>query len=115
MVEDRITDGKRIAQLLASELTGLERGPLRSVSVVDADRDVEPTPAGATAYRLEADGETVGTVAVTPETVRLELQRTTATAPDRADVTVEEDGAVVVAHSGAAVKALVDIVADALH
>jgi hypothetical protein len=115
MVENRITDGKRIGQLLASELTGLERGPLGKVSVVDADPDVEPDDDGALAYRIEADGEPLGTVAVTPKTARLQLESATAVAPERDDVTVEEDGTVVVAHSGAAVKALVDVVADALH
>jgi hypothetical protein len=115
MVEDRITDGKRIGQLLASELTGLERGSLGTVAVVEADPDVEPTAEGARAYRIEADGEPLGTVAVTPESARLRLASGTAVAPERDDVTVEADGAVVVAHSGAAVKALVNVVADALH
>jgi len=114
MVEERITDGKRIAQLLASELTGLERGPLGSVSVANADPDVEPTADGALAYRIDAGGETVGTVVVTPETARLEVRRATGVAVDRDDVTVTENGQAVVAHSGAAVKTLVDVVADAL-
>jgi len=52
MAKERITDGKRIGQLFASELTGLERGPLGAVSVVDADPDVEPTEDGAFAYRV---------------------------------------------------------------
>lgn len=118
MVKDRITDGKRIGQLLASELTGLERGTLGAVEVVDADPDVEPAAAeadaGAFAYRIEADGETVGTVAVTESTARLRLARPTAIEAERDDVTVERDGETVVAHSGAAVKRLVDVVADAL-
>lgn len=114
MVTDRITDGKRIGQLLASELTGLERGPLGAVAVVDADPDVEPEDTGAFAYRIEADEETVGTVGVTESTARLGLERPTAIEPERDDVTVENDGEVVVAHSGAAVKRLVDVVAEAL-
>ena len=114
MVKDRITDGKRIGQLLASELTGLQRGPLGAVSVEDAAPDVEPTDEGAFAYRITADGEVLGTVSVTDRTARLELERTTAMAPEREDVTVEGEGRVVVAHSGAAVKALVDVVAEAV-
>jgi hypothetical protein len=114
MVEDRITDGKRIGQLLASELTGLERGPLGAVSVVDADPDVEPTETGAFAYRIEADGQTVGTVAVTDSTARLRLEQPTAIEAERDDVSVENEGRTVVAHSGAAVKRLVDVVAEAL-
>lgn len=50
MVIDRITDGTRIAQLLSSELDGREDGGLEAVSVVNADRDVEPTETGARAY-----------------------------------------------------------------
>lgn len=112
MVEDRITDGRRIAQLLASELTGLERGPLAEVAVVDADTDVEPTPGGAVAYRVTRDGTEVAVVRVTPETVRLTVQATLRGVPDRDDVTV--DGDTLVAHSGAAVKGLVDALVETL-
>ena len=58
MVTDRLDDGVRIAQLLASEVTGSE-GRLRGLTVVDADRDVEPTTDGALAYRIarERDGD----------------------------------------------------------
>jgi hypothetical protein len=114
MVEDRITDGKRIGQLFASELTGLERGPLGAVSVEDADPDVEPTPEGATAFRVAADGATLGTVSVTGATARLELDEPTGFESERDDVTVEKGGRVVVAHSGAGVKVLVDVVAETL-
>jgi hypothetical protein len=107
MVKDRIADGRRIGQLLASELTGLQRGPLTDVSVVDADRDVEPTPDGAFAYRVTADDTEVAVVEVTPETARLILEREPAAVPDRDDITV--DGTTVVVHSGAAVKAAVDV------
>ena len=112
MVEDRITDGRRIGQLLASELTGLQRGPLADVAVVDADRDVEPTPEGAFAYRVTADGTEVAAVEVTPETARLVLEREPGHVPARDDVTV--DGATVVAHSGAAVKTAVDVLEGTL-
>jgi|GEM_PF-105886 len=53
MVDDEITDGRRIAELLASELTGRRDGELAALSVVDADRDVEPTVGGARAYDVE--------------------------------------------------------------
>jgi len=51
MVEDRLSDGTRIAQLVASELTG-DRDTLARVVVADADPDVEPTDDGAFAYRV---------------------------------------------------------------
>ncbi|MFC7075865.1 hypothetical protein [Haloarcula halophila] len=117
MVEDRITDGKRIGQLLASELTGLDRGPLSTVSVVDADPDVEPVLEGGLAYRITAGETSVGEVHVTPETARLALSTTVRPdLPEHAAVTVEqtESGTVLVAHSGAAVKQLVGVVEQLL-
>ena len=49
MVEDRLQDGRRVAQLLASEIEG-NGGALASLVVSDADPDVEPTDDGALAY-----------------------------------------------------------------
>ena len=60
MVGERLTDGVRIGQLLASEVTGNE-GRLRDLALSDADPDVEPTPDGALAYRVVLDGEGSGT------------------------------------------------------
>ncbi|MFD1569413.1 hypothetical protein [Halorubrum laminariae] len=58
MDSDRLSDGVRIAQLLASEISGNE-GRLRDLALADADRDVEPTTDGALAYRVVRDaGET---------------------------------------------------------
>ncbi|MFT4882477.1 MAG: hypothetical protein ACI9HI_002503 [Salinirussus sp.] len=97
MVEDRVTDGKRVAQLLASELTGLETGPLGAVDVTDADPAAEPSPAGTVAYRVTAAGAPVGTVVMYPERVVVSLG---------ADELVVE--------SGAAVKQTVDAVRERL-
>jgi hypothetical protein len=55
MVDDRLTDGRRIAELLASELDGLG-DDLAAVAVSDADRDAEATPDGAYAYRVTIRG-----------------------------------------------------------
>jgi len=62
MVQDRLRDGKRIAQLLASELTG-DQSALANVVVADADPDVAPTDDGAFAYRVVhvADGDALTT------------------------------------------------------
>ena len=62
MVENRLSDGTRIAQLLASELTG-DRDTLARVVVADANPDVEPTADGAFAYRVVhvADNDALGT------------------------------------------------------
>jgi len=74
MVEDRVTDGERIAQLLASELSGRSDGTLSRLSVVDADRDAEPSPDGTVAYRVTVDGERAGTVRIYPEGADIRLQ-----------------------------------------
>jgi hypothetical protein len=73
MVRDRITDGDRIAQLLASELTGLALGALASVSVVDADPSARPAPDGTEAFGVAVDGERVGRVLLYPDRAVLEL------------------------------------------
>jgi len=52
MVVDSVTDGRRIAQLLASELRGHERGALGRCSVVDV-RDVGGNEFGEFAYGVD--------------------------------------------------------------
>ncbi len=79
MAEERLTDGVRIAQLLASEVTG-NHGRLRDLSVTDADPDVEPTPDGALAYALVDGSNRLGEVFVQPDRVRVEFR----VAPDAA-------------------------------
>ena len=124
MVEERITDGRRIAELLASELDGREDGGLASVDVTNADRDVEPAADGARAYDItlalpESDGDDrIARVFVHEDRARLEFEagqdvaaesadeaglrvRPTATRPPRTLVFVE---------SGAAVKRATDAV-----
>ena len=65
MVEDRLTDGKRIAQFVASEVEGHEELPL---SVADADPDVEPTEDGAFAYRIVRSSGALPATVVIPST-----------------------------------------------
>ncbi|WP_418286171.1 hypothetical protein [Halorubrum sp. DTA46] len=85
MTADRLGDGVRIAQLLASEITG-DEGRLRALALADADPDVEPTTDGALAYTAvrtdagdgddQADAETAELVAevyVQPARVRVEF------------------------------------------
>lgn len=116
MVEDRVTDSKRIAQLFASELTGLETGPLSEVAVVDADPDVTPAPDGPVAYAVEFRGEQVGSVSLYPGRARARLAVDPDTAPDQPAIPVERAGRRVVLsiESGAAVKPAVDFVRAAL-
>jgi hypothetical protein len=85
MVEDRITDGRRIAQLLASELSERDEDRLGSVEVIAADPDAEPTEHGTTAYRIAVQGESLAAVVIYPDAAELVFEpaaeaRTAATA-----------------------------------
>jgi hypothetical protein len=110
MVEDRITDGKRIAQLLASEVTGLETGALAAVDVVDADPEATPSESGAFAYRIARDGTDLAEVYLLPERAEVrfavEPERTSA-AEDRGLFADERTLALA---TGAAVKPAVDVI-----
>lgn len=74
MVEERVTDGKRIAELLSSEVTGHENDPYGDVRVGNADPDVEPSTEGERAYDVLLDGERLADVYVMPDRARLELR-----------------------------------------
>ncbi|RQG93815.1 hypothetical protein [Natrarchaeobius chitinivorans] len=123
MVEKRITDGKRIAQLLASELEGRDDGELESVAVANADRDVEPTAGGARAYDVtrgtpSGSDERIARVFVHEDHARLEFSVEPAVAAEAAadvDLRVrsnegETSRTSVLLESGAAVKRATDVV-----
>jgi len=121
MVEKHVTDGKRIAQLLASELTGRETDVLAETTVVDADPDVEPTEDGALAYRVTVDGDRVAEVYVQPDRAYLELTAGLDAGTDTAESeglrtrpkAVEPPRALVFVESGAAVMGAVQVVVAA--
>jgi len=110
MVKDRLTDGKRIAQLLSSELSGHDRGTRGAVSVVDADPDAEPASDGTVAYGVAFGEERVGTVRLYPEAATLSVAREmgTVTAAARDSGLPVTDDETVRIESGAAVKRAVD-------
>lgn len=114
MVENTITDPKRVAQLLASELTGLETPPLDRVTVADADESADPAPDGTAAYGIAVDGTTAGRVLLYPETVTIAFD--SLPLPDSLDdrLTVECDGDRwrLSLSSGVAVKRAVDVLRD---
>ena len=90
MVDDRLRDGRRIAELLASELDGLGDA-LADVTITDADRDAEPTPEGAFAYRvtLEREAQTaLAAVFIQEDRARVEFL----VAPDVAADQAHEEG-----------------------
>ncbi|QLH78093.1 hypothetical protein HZS55_12615 [Halosimplex rubrum] len=114
MVEDRVTDGKRIAQLLSSELSGRDRGTLGDVSVVDADPDADPSPEGTVAYGVAYRDERVGAVRLYPDAAVLSIGGAGPADAERVrgsvdgpGLTATDDGALRI-ESGAAVKRAVD-------
>jgi hypothetical protein len=118
MVEDRVTDGKRIAQLLSSELTGLETGSLAHVAVVDADPDAEPSEDGTVAYTVVAADQRIGDVVLYPDAAELTIERGIETARETARwsaipvAPTSGDDLAVTMESGAAVKRARDVVRD---
>lgn len=74
MVEDRVMDGTRIAQLLASELDGREDDGLDRVTIANAAPDIDPTVDGALAYEVAVDDDPIAAVYVHPDRVRIEFQ-----------------------------------------
>lgn len=116
MVSERVTDGVRIAELLASEVDGRSDGALDRLAVVDAREDVVGTPHGAFAYGVELDGERFADVHVHDDRVRVELRTgldAGAAAADDAGLrvrtkAVQPPRALVFVESGAAVKRAVD-------
>ena len=114
MVDRRVTDGKRIGQLLASELTGMAVGALADVSVVDADPDTGPTPTGAEAYRVAHDGAVVASVWLYPgyAELRLENRRSWPDSAGGTATTVSGDRLRV--ESGVGVKRAVDALRELL-
>lgn len=88
MGAERVRDGHRIAQLLASEL---ESGATHDVlAVTDADPEVEPTPDGALAYRVvdERADAPIASVFVQPDRAYIEFR----SAPDTAATAADEAG-----------------------
>jgi hypothetical protein len=74
MVEDRTTDGKRIAQLLSSEVSSREDSGLDALEVVNADADVEPSADGELAYEIARGDDTLAEVYVQADRVRVEFR-----------------------------------------
>ena len=80
MVRDRLNDGVRVAELLASEVDA-DGGDLDALAVTDADPDVEPSADGELAYAVVAvtgdggddDRSTLAEVYVQPDRVRVEF------------------------------------------
>ena len=121
MVREYVRDGKRIAQLLASEVDGREDGILDRLAVVDPDPDVEGSPDGERAYRIARDDDPVATVFVHEDRTRIEFREgVDAAAETGSDVglrvrpkAVEPPRTLVFVENGAEVKRAVDVIQQA--
>jgi len=126
MVEERTTDGKRIAQLLSSEVDGREDSGLAALDVADADPDVEGSADGELAYRIvrNAGDEAVAfaEVYVHDDRVRVEFREAIDAAAEAADdaglrvrpKAVRPPRTIVFVEDGAAVKRATDAIVAAL-
>lgn len=122
MVEERTTDGKRIAQLLSSEVSGREDSGLASLEVVDADPGVEGTTDGELAYEIDHDGSSFAAVYVHEDRARIEFRNGVETAAEAADEAglrvrpkaVEPPRTLVFVEDGAEVKRATDVLVAVL-
>lgn len=114
MVERQITDGTRIGQLLASELTGLSTGVMAAVTVVDADPEATATADGTEAYRIAHEGAVVGAVWLFPEYAELRLRDDWTWPADASAGQVEVAAGTLRVKRGAAVKRAVDSLRETL-
>jgi hypothetical protein len=136
MVEDSVADGRRIAELLASEVDGRVDGVLDALAVVNPDRSAEGTPDGERAYDVaravegawddartrhepdDARSELLAHVYVHEDRARLEFRDGQDAAAETADElglrvrpkAVEPPRTLVFVESGAEVKRAVDVV-----
>lgn len=106
MVEKRVTDGRRIAELLASELTARADGQLASLRVVDARTDVEATEDGSFAYGIAVGESHLASVFIHDDRARLVFQIDCENVRDIPETASVEDGATV--------KRVLDVIADAV-
>lgn len=122
MTSDRITDGRRIAELLASEVSARTDGPLAGLSLVDVRSDAEGSEVSTFVYGIDVDGETrLADVYIHDDRARLEFRSGLASVPEAGEEAglrvrpkaVEPPRALVFIESGAAVKRVLDVISAA--
>lgn len=75
MVEETVGSGRRVAELLSSELSGRSDSVFGAVSVTNPDLDVTGSPQGERAYDIEYGHAVLGSVYVHEERARLVLEQ----------------------------------------
>jgi hypothetical protein len=123
MSEDRISDGRRIGELLASEVTARTNGLLSDLALVDVRSNAEGSEVGTFAYGITID-ETVrlADVYVHDDRARLEFRAGVDPIPvagEKANLRVRPKAAepprvLVFVESGAAVKRALDVISVAI-
>jgi hypothetical protein len=121
MVEDHITDGCRIAQLLASELDGRTDGSLDRVAIVNVEKDVTAAEDGARAYDVAIEGSVLASAFVHHDRAHLAFSRGSDAAFEAAGSEglrtrrgTPTAGPLVLVEDGAEVKRAVDVVVAAV-
>lgn len=125
MVTECVTDGRRIGELLSSELTARTDGPLSTLSVVNADSGAEASEQGTFAYVIaveEDDGSNrLAEAFVHPDRLRIEFRTeldAVASAAAAADLRVrptdDPPRVLVFVDDGAAVKRALGVIGVAL-
>lgn len=82
MVEDEIRDGRRIAELLSSEVDGREDAALARIELEVIDEDADGTPYGEHAYDVTIDGDVLASVHVHEDRIHLEFRQGIETAAE---------------------------------
>jgi hypothetical protein len=123
MTDDRITNGRRIGELLASEVTARSDGLLSGLAVVDVRSDVEGSEDGTFAYGISLDDRIrLADVYIHDDRARLEFRAGLDSVPEVADEVglrarpkaVEPPRAIVFVEDGGAVKRALDVVRAAV-
>ncbi|MFB6070947.1 MAG: hypothetical protein ABEJ76_07970 [Halanaeroarchaeum sp.] len=121
MVEREITDGRRIAELLAAELEGRSDPPFDAVALVDENWDAEPDGPGGRVFTVRYAGTSLADVVIQPDRAHLDLDVGLADAERAAAANdlrarpkaTTPPGLLVFVENGAAVKRATDVLVAA--
>lgn len=123
MTDDRITDGRRIGELLASEVTARSKGPLSDLELVDVRSEIEGSADGTFAYGISInDRIRLSDVYIHDDRARLEFRVGLDSVPEvakEADLrvrpkAVEPPRVIVFIEDGGAVKRVLDVIRAAI-
>lgn len=121
MVDDRVTDGKRLGELLASEIDSRTDSGLERSAVRNSIEEASPSPTGTEAFEIWMDEEPIGSVVLYPDRLDIEFGLTDEAIMERAESVglgvrdgADHRGVVVRVEDGVAVKAMVEVFLEVL-